>query len=328
MLVNYTLIFVSLVLFAGMAVDAGILEQHYLQLQTGANAAAVASTLSLQRNAAFPPTSGATAASITTAVSAGKSAAAANGFTDGVNGVTVTVTVTPISSSYSATILATIKESLPPTFLGILGLGSVSMQAQASREQGVPVNLSSYYNVIGIYTDGTSFASNGGFDENGYAFSANLLGQVRESSGLGAIVSWRGQIFNFAAANAANGVSQSTISLPHGRTYSQLLIVGSTAWAYYPSSIAGTFVVTYSDGSTASTTFSLSDWLYPQYYSGETIVSTQAYRENDHSGVANTQVAQNYMYGYTINVDNTKTLSTLKLPTQRNFVLFGLDVIP
>ena len=229
MLVNYTLIFVSMVLFAGLSVDAGLLEQNYLQLQTGANAAAVASTVSLQRTAAFPPTSGATPASIATAISAGKSAATANGFTDGVSGVTVTITVTPISSSYSATILATITESIPPTFLGILGLGSVKMKAQASREQGVPVNLSSAYNVIGIYTDGHAIPSNGGFDTSGYAFSANLLGLVRESNGLGAILSWRGQIFSLSTANAANGVSQTTVNLPRAMPYSQLLIVASTA---------------------------------------------------------------------------------------------------
>jgi hypothetical protein len=271
MLVNYTLIFVSLVLFAGLAVDAGLLEQDYLQLQTGANAAAVASSIELQRTG-----------STSTATSAGKSAATANGFTDGTNGVSVTITITPIASSYSSTISATITASVPPTFLGILGMGSVKMKAQASRNEGVPVNLSSAYNVIGIYTDGHSIPNGGGFD-SGYAFSANLLGLVRESNGLGAILSWRGQIFTLAAANASNGVSQSTVQLPHARPYSQLLILASTAWAY-ASTFSGTFVVTYSDSSTATSNFNMSDWCVPGYYPGETMVSTQVYRDMYPSG--------------------------------------------
>jgi hypothetical protein len=312
MLVNYTLIFVALVLFVGLAVDVGLMERNYLSLQAGANAAVAASTISMARTG-----------STSTATSAGKAAAAANGFSDGVNGVAVTIGITAIASSYSYNVTATVTESIAPYFLGVLGSGKMSMSAQAASEVGVPVNLSSAYNVIGIYTDGSSIPSNGGFDQAGYAFSGNLLGQVRASNSKGAILSWRGQIFSLAAANASNGVTQATVTLPHARNYSQLLILASSSWAYGNQQF-GTFVVTYSDGSTASTTFSMSDWCGPQYYAGETIVSSQAYRE--YNGSPN--YAQNYIYGYSINVDNTKTLSTLQLPSQRNVVVFAIDVIP
>jgi hypothetical protein len=315
MLVNYTLIFVTLILFAGLAVDAGLLEQNYLQLQTGAKAAAVGASVTLQRTG-----------SSSSAINAGQAAATANGFTNGANGVAVTITITPISSSYSSTISATITESIPPTFLGILGMGTVNMQAKASTNEAVPVNLTSYYNVIAIYTDGHAIPNGGGFD-SGYAFSANLLGLVRESNSLGAILSWRGQIFALAQANSANGVSQTTVQLPHARPYSQLLILAGTAWAY-SSTFSGTFVVTYSDGSTATSNFNMSDWCVPEYYGGETMVSGQAYRDYDPSGTPTQDPRQNYTYGYTINVDNTKTLSTLKLPTQRNVVVFAIDVVP
>jgi hypothetical protein len=312
MLVNYTLIFVALVLFVGLAVDVGLMERNYLSLQAGANAAAAASTISMARTG-----------NSTTATSAGKAAAAANGFTDGVNGVAVTIGITAIASSYSYNVTATVTESIAPYFLGVLGSGKMSMSAQAAQEVGVPVNLSSSYNVIGIYTDGHSIPSNGGFDVTGYAFSANLLGQVRASNSLGAILSWRGQIFSLAAANASNGVSQTTITLPHARNYSQLLILASSSWNY-SSNTSASFVVTYSDSSTATSTFNMSDWCGPQYYPGETMVSSQAYRENNGS----VDYAQNFIYGYSINVDNTKTLSTLKLPTQRNVVVFAIDVMP
>jgi len=327
MLVNYTLIFMSLVLFAGMAVDAGLLERDYLLLQSATNAAATATSVSLQRSAGYPPTSGPTSASITTAILAGKAAATANGLTDGVNGVAVTITVTAIASSYSSTVAASITESVAPTFLGILGLGKINMKAQASTNEAVAVNLTSYYNVIGIYTDGHAIPSNGGFDAYGYAFSANLLGQVRASNGLGAMLSWRGQIFTFAAANAVNGVTQTTVSLPKARSYSQILILASADWSYSPD-VNGTFVVTYTDGSTATTTILMSDWCVPQYLAGETMVSAQAYREDDHSGTLIQDPRENYIYGYSINVDNTKNLSSLRLPTVRQVVVFAIDVVP
>jgi len=229
MLLNYSLIFMTLVLFAGLAVDAGMLERNYLLLQSGANAAVAASTLSLERAAGRLPTSSASPASVAAAILAGKAAASANGFTDGVNGVAVTITITAIASSYSSNLSATITESLAPGFLGILGLGKMNMKAQGAMVEAVPVNLSSAYNVIAIYTDGHAIPSNGGFDASGYAFSANLLGQVRELNGLGAILSWRGHIFSLSTANAANGVSQTTVNLPRAMPYSQLLIVASTA---------------------------------------------------------------------------------------------------
>ncbi len=326
MLVNYTLILITIALFAGLAVDAGLLERDYLRLASGANAAVTASTVSLQRTAGAIPTSGPSPASIATATSAGQTAASDCGFTNGVNGVTVTITITPIASSYSSTLSATITASVAPSFLGILGLGKINMKSTATGEQGVPVNLSSYYNVIGIYTDGHTPAipSNAGFDQSGYAFSANLLGLVRELNGLGAILSWRGQIFSLAVANASNGVSQTTVSLPHAIPYSQLLIVASTAWAY-ASATPGSFVVTYTDGSTATSTFNMSDRCLPQSYAGETIVSQQAYRDH---GTSQDSSCPNYIYGYTINVNNSKTLTSLKLPTQRNIVIFAIDVMP
>jgi hypothetical protein len=324
MLVNYSLIFMMLVLFAGLAVDVGMLERNYLVLQGGANAAVAASNISLQRAAGGTPTSSASAGSIATAILAGKAAASANGFTDGVNGVAVTITITAIANSYSSKLAVTITESIAPGFMGILGLGKINMKAQAAKVEGVPVNLTSYYNIIGIYTDGHSIPSNGGFGGNGYAFSANLLGQVRESNGLGAILSWRGQIFSLAAANAANGVSQTTVNLPRSAPYSQLLILASTAWGY-ASSVNGVFVVTYTDSSTATSNFDMSDWCQPKYYAGETIVSSQAFRL---SGTSQDYSHPNYIYGYSINVDKTRNLSTLKLPPISNVVVFAIDVMP
>lgn len=166
----------------------------------------------------------------------------------------------------------------------------------------------------------TPIPANGGFDANGHAYSANLLGQIRESNGLGALQSWRGNIFVFGPPNALNGVASTTISLPHG-SYSQILMLAATA--YGPIANA-TFVVTYSDASTTSATYTMSDWCDAQFYTGETVVSQQVYRDAAPSGTQDALATQTY--GYSINLDSSKTLSTLKLPTTRDVVILGLDL--
>jgi hypothetical protein len=209
--------------------------------------------------------------------------------------------------------------------LGVLGLGNVTMKAQAVFEAPSQVSLSSAYNVIAIYTDGHSIPSGGGFDTNGYAYSANALGQVRESNNLGALQSWRGNIFYFGLPNVLNAVSNTTIALPHG-SYSQILMLAATAFGPVANA---TFVVTYSDSSTTSATYTMSDWCNAQFYTGETVVSQQPYRDGEPWGTSTpTQDYghQSQSYGYSINLNSSKTLSTLTLPTVRNVVVLALDL--
>jgi hypothetical protein len=53
----------------------------------------------------------------------------------------------------------------------------VVLAATVTRQDfGKQVNLSSLFNAAGIYTDGSAFASDGGIDEGGYAYSTTELG--------------------------------------------------------------------------------------------------------------------------------------------------------
>jgi hypothetical protein len=317
MLVNYSLIFISLVLFAGLAVDVGMLERGYLRLQGGAQAA-VAGSVALQR--------GGSGATVT---AAGQAAAAANGYTNGANGVTVTIENPPASGSYAGNSLAlraTISRTMPSTFLAFAGLGNVNMKAQVLQVAATPITLTPAYNVNAISTDGTAIYSTGGFDNSSYAYSANALGAVRASNALGALISWRGNIFFLGPPNVKNGVANATVAL--SGTYSQLLMLAATA---YGPQLNQSFVVTYSDSTTTTATFNMSDWCNPQNYSGETLVAQEAYRDyQSSSSSAATQDSANHtqIYGYTINLNNSKSLASLKLPAVRNVVLLGLDLKP
>lgn len=317
MLLNYVLIFISLVLFSGLAVDAGLLETRYLQLQAVAKAAAVSGSMALQRGG-----------SPATVTAAAQSAAAANGYTNGAGGVTVTVANPPGAGAYQgnmAALTATVLQSVPTTFLGILGVSKVSMQAQALQLAPTTVSLSAKFNWPAIYKDGTTFSSTGGFDAGGNAISANALGQVRTSNNLGALVSWRGNLFYLGAPNISNGVSNTTISLPKAQ-YSQLQMIVSSANGPYD---AVTFIVTYSDTTTTTLTQDVSDWCYPQSYPGESMVAQSAYRNTYTGGNAPcAHAATISLYGYSINLENGKTVNTLTLPANPKIVLLALDLLP
>jgi len=310
MTVSYSLILVSLMLLAGMAVDAGMLEWRYLQMQGAARAAAIAASLENRENQWW------------TYATMGQTAASANGYTNGVNGVTVTVENPPSSGSYagnSSAFRAIVKQAVSPTFLSILGMGKVNMQAQSLQVSAAYMSLNSSFNVNAIVTDGST-VNNGGFDTASYAYSANALGYQFNGMSNGSRLSWRGQLFYTGAPNGQNGLANTTISLPSGQ-YSQLLILAGTAFG---PATGAQFVVTYTDNSTSTATFNMSDWCYPQYYSGESIVLSAAHRDVN-SGQDGTT---NYVFGYSMNLNNSKTLKTLKLPTVRNVVVLALDVVP
>lgn len=177
---------------------------------------------------------------------------------------------------------------------------------------GMPAGLSSFYNLAGIYSDGRTFA--GGLDGGGYAYSANLLG---------ASLYWNGAAFNLGPANAADTISCSnqTIPLPIGN-YSALLMLAA---AVNGSQSSQTFVVTYTDNSTASFTQSVSDWASPQNYSGESIAASMAYRDNGAGG--SVEYIGMSVYGYTFPLDPAKTVRSIKLPNDGNVIVlaFTLD---
>ena len=175
------------------------------------------------------------------------------------------------------------------------------------------VSLTSSYNREGIYSDGTSFASNAGLDGNGYAYSSNLLGSSQ---------SWNGETFSIGAANSSNVVSAAgqQIALPSGE-YSTLRMLATGVNGNQASQV---FKVTYSDGTTSSFTQSLSDWFTPQGYSGESNAVTQSYRDTS-SGGKDSRTFN--LYGYSFSLNNTKTVQSVTLPSDSNVEVVSLILV-
>ena len=109
------------------------------------------------------------------------------------------------------------------------------------------VNLSGVYNVDGISTDNNP--SSGNLDRAGDSYSADALGTT---------VTWGGATFNIGAATTNNVVQMGgvPINLPQGN-YTNIKLLGTGTHGVQP----GTFIVHYTDGTTASFTQAFSDWM-------------------------------------------------------------------
>jgi hypothetical protein len=222
-------------------------------------------------------------------------------------------TALPISSSTTIQAIATasgyINSAVGSATYIISTAGSSSSGGSGSSGTVVSVSLASANNSYGIANNGTP-VPNGGMDGSDYAYSANLLGTS---------ISWSGTSFTLGAAGSADTVSSSTIALPAG-SYASLKLLAAAGGGSQP---AQTFVVSYSDGTTSSLVQGVSDWFYPQGYAGETIVSTMAYRVAPNGA---TSAGPVYLYGYTLALDSTKSVSSITLPNNPRVVLLAASL--
>jgi hypothetical protein len=171
-----------------------------------------------------------------------------------------------------------------------------------------PVNLSTYYNRAGIYSDGRTFV--GGLDGGGYSFSANLLGTT---------FLWNNIVFGFGPANANDTVSCAgqTIALPAG----QFNTLQFLATAVQGNQAGLTFSVTYTDSSIDTFTQSFSDWAHAQSFPGETQLINMAYRDSNTAGMQTLNVG---VYGYVFTLNQTKTVQSITLPINSNLILMSM----
>ncbi|MFK2890915.1 hypothetical protein ISS98_07250 [Dyella flagellata] len=193
-------------------------------------------------------------------------------------------------------------------------LTSINFAPSATGATSPPptaVDLSSYFNVNGIYTDGTSF-STGGLDSDGYAYSSQALGTS---------LTFNGQSFALGAANSPDAASGGTITLPAGQ-FSTLSLLGT---GINGNQVSQNFIVTYTDGSSTTFTQSVSDWYTPQQYAGEAVAAATAYRDA-YNGTQENQTFN--LYGYSFNLNKSKSVKSIQLPANRNVVILGMGLQP
>jgi alpha-mannosidase len=240
----------------------------------------------------------------------------ASGLPDG-----VTATFSPASTAGLSTLtLSAIRSTAPTTTtLTIEGQsGSVSHTAAIAVEvtpvltNTTPVDLSSAYNVTGIYRDGSTFASEGGLDHGGYAFSEKLLDHEQIGDGV---------VFHLGPANAPDAVTGKTVTLPAGK-FSSLKIL---ATAVDGDQEMQSFTVNYADGISSSFMQSLSDWAAPGKSRGESAAVEMPYRlAADGTKDADTF----YAHAYSFALDSNKVVRSVDLPGNENVLVLAATLVP
>ncbi len=180
----------------------------------------------------------------------------------------------------------------------------------------VAANLTSYYNRAGIYVDGVTFTNpaTGGLDGGGEAYSGTLLGSY---------LTWTNTLFAFGPLNATDVIScaSQTIPLTPGN-YSRLKMLATGVQGGQASQ---SFVVTYSDSTTATFVQSLSDWFTPANYAGESKVVPMGHRNNSNGTTDNRTF---YLYGYSFTLNSAKTVQSVRLPADANVIVTAISLVP
>ena len=178
---------------------------------------------------------------------------------------------------------------------------------------GTQVDLSSQFDLNGIYTDGSKY-STGGLDGKGYSYSANLLTTSRVMNNV---------LFNFGPANEPDAVASSgqTISLPQG----QYSILGLLASGINGNQESQTLTVHYADGSSQQIVQNFSDWFTPQNFANEFEGVAMAYRNFD-DGTKDKRTFSLYAYRFVLNP--AKTVQSITLPDNANVVVLAATLVP
>jgi hypothetical protein len=203
-----------------------------------------------------------------------------------------TVTITGTSGAYTQT----------------LPLSLAVSAAVGSSGSGTQVDLSSEFNLYGIYDDGTTYTT-GGLDGGGYSYSANLL--------TGSRVLYGG-LFDFGPANSldAVGCSGQSVTLNSGR-FSTLVLLATGVEGNQASQI---LKVNYHDGSSSQFTQSFSDWYTPQKYPNESEAVAMQYRDFQ-DGTKDNRTFN--LYSYRFALDSAKVVESITLPNNSHVVVLA-----
>jgi hypothetical protein len=217
-------------------------------------------------------------------------------------GVSASTGLTPVTVTGTS---GTITQTLTVTL-------AVSAAVGASGT-GTQVDLSSEFNVNGIYTDGSTYTT-GGLDGLGDSYSANLLTTSRVFDGI---------LFDFGLANELDAVGSSgqSVTLPQGQFSSLMLL----ATGVNGNQTAKTLAVNYTDGTSSKFVQSFSDWYTPQSFSREFEGVAMAYRNLD-DGTEDKRTFSLYAYRFVLNP--AKVVQSITLPSDANVVVLAATLLP
>jgi hypothetical protein len=174
----------------------------------------------------------------------------------------------------------------------------------------VQVGLGAFDNAIGIGLDGNAGPAN--LDGHGNSYSTSALSSSLE---------WNGATFALGPANVNDVIAAmgQTIALRAG-PFSAIDLLGASVFGPQ----TGTFVVTYTDGTSASVSLTLSDWTGSGTTApGESIAAAMSYTDDP----AGTFHQPAYLYGYSIPIAQGKVVKSITLPVNGQIKILAIDLI-
>jgi hypothetical protein len=178
------------------------------------------------------------------------------------------------------------------------------------------------YNAFGIAAPGKNLPNSKGFNNKGQYYNSQLLGNE---------IAWAGATFPIGAVT---GTSNNFV-LAQGQVVS--LPLGSYEWLYLAGAVntgradshSQQFTLTFSDGSTAVWSQSMSWWYAPSnsnggVFNGETIILMGDTVVNQ---VGGTPKDTNYVYGYAYQIPAGKTLVSITLPNNNYLGILGMAMV-
>jgi alpha-mannosidase len=232
----------------------------------------------------------------------------------------VTASFNPASTTGASTLTLTTSSTTSPAtaIVNISGVsGGISHTVTSSVAVTpilmgtVPVNLSSAFNVTGIYRDGSTFKEAASLDQGGYSLSEHALGSEQVGDGV---------VFKLGPANAPDVVSSKTVALPAGKFTSLKLL----ALAVDGDQELQTFSVNYADGTSSTFTQSLSDWASPGSFKGESVATEMPYRL---AGDNSLDASPFYAHAYSFDLDKGKVVQSVSLPGNRQVLVLAITLV-
>ena len=200
--------------------------------------------------------------------------------------------------------------------VGLTHTTNVALDIREEAASPVQVDLTSSFIRTGIYTDGSMFSPNGGFDAAGAAYSANQIGSPT--------ITFDGTLFQLGPANAPDVVSSANqaVPLPAGKFASLQML----AAAVNGDQSAQTLKVNYSDGTSDTFTQGFSDWFdLAAHFPGEAIAKDAGPRNFSGGTQGHHHVD---IYGYLFPLNSSKTITSITLPNDDNVGVLAMTLVP
>jgi predicted alpha-1,2-mannosidase len=242
-------------------------------------------------------------------------ATATSGLTVGPNNGTVSVPANADAGQAVAVTAPSTEGRYLVTFALTSSTGAALPSTMIEVDVAKPGSLWPYFNDAGVVSDGTSSVAN--YDGDGWAYSSQQLA----AQGLtpGATVTEDG--VNYTWPNQQPGALDNieaggqTIALSGAAGAAKIGILGSATNADPGSQ--GAFVVHFTDGTSQTITFGLSDWTlgasaFPPAF-GNITAATTSYRDSTSGGTA--QQIKTYVFAADAALTAGKTVSGITLPT-------------